>query len=44
VFSQFWKLLWDNNVLLFWLAIVPFTTAFLGDYPAPLRVFVVYGC
>ena len=28
-----WKLLWYNNTLLFWLAIVPFTTAFIGDYP-----------
>jgi uncharacterized membrane protein len=28
-----WKLLWFNNMLLFWLTIVPFTTAFIGDYP-----------
>lgn len=28
-----WPLLWLNNLLLFWLATVPFTTAFLGDYP-----------
>jgi uncharacterized membrane protein len=36
-----WKLLWCNNVLLFWLAIVPFTTAFMGDYPTqPLVVFL----
>lgn len=28
-----WRLLWYNNALLFWLAIVPFTTAFIGDYP-----------
>lgn len=28
-----WKLLWYNNMLLFWLACVPFTTAFIGDYP-----------
>lgn len=27
------KLLWLNNFLLFFLAMVPFTTAFLGDYP-----------
>jgi len=27
-----WKLLWANNLLLFWLAIVPFTTAVLGDH------------
>jgi uncharacterized membrane protein len=29
-----WKLLWLNNLLLFWLATVPFTTAFVGDYPS----------
>ncbi|HZH35406.1 MAG TPA: TMEM175 family protein, partial [Pyrinomonadaceae bacterium] len=35
-----WKLMWYNNLLLFWLAIVPFTTAFIGDYPTqPLIVF-----
>lgn len=28
-----WPLLWLNNLLLFWLATVPFTTGFLGDYP-----------
>jgi len=28
-----WKLLWLNNLLLFWLTTVPFTTAFIGDYP-----------
>jgi len=27
-----WKLLWYNNLLLFWLAIMPFTTAFVGNY------------
>ena len=27
-----WKLLWGNNLLLFFLAIVPFTTAVLGDH------------
>jgi len=36
-----WKLLWYNNLLLFWLTIVPFTTAFIGDYPTfPVAVFV----
>jgi uncharacterized membrane protein len=29
-----WKLLWANNLLLFFLAIVPFTTAVLGDHSA----------
>jgi uncharacterized membrane protein len=37
-----WKLLWYNNVLLFWLAIVPFTTAFLGDYPTQPVVVSLY--
>jgi uncharacterized membrane protein len=27
-----WKILWANNLLLFFLAIVPFTTAVLGDH------------
>jgi uncharacterized membrane protein len=27
-----WKVLWANNLLLFFLAIVPFTTAVLGDH------------
>ena len=36
-----WKLIWYNNLLLFWLAIVPFTTAFIGNYPTqPLVVFI----
>jgi uncharacterized membrane protein len=37
-----WRLLWYNNVLLFWLAIVPFTTAFLGDYPTQPLVVSLY--
>ncbi len=28
-----WVLLWHNMHLLFWLALVPFTTAFLGEHP-----------
>ena len=28
-----WRLLWHNNTLLFFLCIVPFTTAFIGEYP-----------
>ena len=36
-----WKLLWYNNFLLFWLTVVPFTTAFIGDYPTyPVAVFI----
>ena len=37
-----WKLMWFNNTLLFWLAIVPFTTAFIGDYPT--QAVVVSSC
>jgi TMEM175 potassium channel family protein len=38
-----WKLLWANNFLLFWLTVVPFTTAVVGDHPGePVAVFV-YG-
>jgi uncharacterized membrane protein len=38
-----WKLLWLNNLLLFWLAVVPFTTAFIGDYPTVPMVAALYG-
>ncbi|MGQ0602190.1 MAG: TMEM175 family protein [Anaerolineales bacterium] len=38
-----WKLLWLNNLLLFWLTVVPFTTAFLGDYPTQPVVVALYG-
>jgi uncharacterized membrane protein len=37
-----WKLLWYNNMLLFWLTIVPFTTAFIGDYPTFQAAVFVY--
>jgi uncharacterized membrane protein len=38
-----WKLLWANNFLLFWLTVVPFTTAVVGDHPTePVAVFI-YG-
>jgi uncharacterized membrane protein len=36
-----WKLLWANNLLLFFLAIVPFTTAVLGDHlESPVAAFL----
>lgn len=38
-----WRLLWYNNALLFWLTIVPFTTAFIGDYPTNSVVVSIYG-
>jgi TMEM175 potassium channel family protein len=37
-----WPLLWHNCALLFWLTIVPFTTAFLGAYPTVPLVASVY--
>ncbi len=36
-------LLWYNNHLLFWLAVIPFVTAFVGDYPTIPLVVAVYG-
>src|SRR6185436_20268764 len=36
-------LLWYNNHLLFWLAIVPFVTAFVGDYFSVPLVVALYG-
>lgn len=37
-----WKLLWYNNFTLFWVCIVPFTTAFVGDYPTQPLVVSLY--
>lgn len=37
-----WKLLWLNSLLLFWLTCLPFTTAFLGDYPDQPLVVALY--
>lgn len=37
-----WKLMWFNNALLFWLAIVPFTTGFIGNYPTQSMVVSLY--
>jgi len=37
-----WKLLWANNLLLFFLAIVPFTTAVLGDHVGQPVAVAVY--
>ena len=36
-------LLWHNNHLLFWLAVIPFVTAFVGDYPTQSIVVALYG-
>lgn len=37
-----WVLLWHNMHLLFWLALVPFTTAFLGEHPDVAVVAALY--
>lgn len=37
-----WKLMWLNSHLLFWLTVLPFTTAFLGDYPDQAVVVALY--
>jgi uncharacterized membrane protein len=37
-----WRLLWYNNLLLFWLAVVPFTTSFLGQHPTVPTVVAIY--
>jgi uncharacterized membrane protein len=37
-----WKLIWYNNLLLFWLVIVPFTTGFIGNYPTQALVVRLY--
>ncbi len=36
------RLLWYNNILLFWLALIPFTTAFLAQNPMIPGVLMVY--
>lgn len=37
-----WKLLWMNVLFLFWLCILPFTTAFIGDYSDSGMVVAIY--
>ena len=37
-----WKLLWYNNFFLFWVTVVPFTTAFIGSYPTQPLVVALY--
>lgn len=37
-----WVLLWHNIHLLFWLALVPFTTAFLGEHPDVPVIVAIY--
>lgn len=37
------KLLWLNNLLLFWLCFIPFPTAFLGHYPTNTIATMLFG-
>jgi len=37
------KLLWYNNHLLFWLSLVPFPTALIGNYPTDTLPVMLYG-
>lgn len=36
------RMLWINNALLFWLSLVPFTTAFIGDHSMVPGVIMLY--
>jgi uncharacterized membrane protein len=37
------RLLWANNNLLFWMSLVPFVTAFMGNSPRDPRAVALYG-
>lgn len=37
------RLLWSNNTLLFWMSLVPFVTAFMGNHPRDPRAVALYG-
>jgi uncharacterized membrane protein len=37
------RLLWSNNVLLFWMSLVPFVTAYMGNNPRDPRAVALYG-
>ena len=37
-----WKLMWLNIVFLFWICVLPFTTAFIGDYSNVPAVVAIY--
>lgn len=38
-----WRLIWYNNFHLFWIATIPFTTAFIGRYHLSTIPVVLYG-
>ncbi len=37
------RLLWSNNALLFWMSLVPFVTAYMGDHFRDPRAVALYG-
>ncbi len=37
------RLLWSNNLLLFWMSLVPFVTAFMGNHSRDPRAVALYG-
>ncbi len=37
-----WKFLWHNNLLMLWVILIPFATAFLGDQPFQPIVVMLY--
>src|SRR5271167_1214855 len=37
------RLLWSNNNLLFWMSLVPFVTAYMGNSPRDPRAVALYG-
>jgi uncharacterized membrane protein len=37
------RLLWSNNFLLFWMSLVPFVTAYMGNNPRDPRAAALYG-
>jgi uncharacterized membrane protein len=37
------RLLWSNNTLLFWMSLVPFVTAYMGNHPRDPRAVALYG-
>jgi uncharacterized membrane protein len=37
------RLLWSNNILLFWMSLVPFVTAFMGNNHGDPRAVALYG-
>jgi uncharacterized membrane protein len=38
-----WQVLWLNMHFLFWLCVIPFTTAFIGEYPLQPVAAAAYG-